>query len=83
MKKRKMQVVVRPRTQRQWLASEITEFDSLLKQLEYPNAVVQKQARQAMGRFTLAHGSAKCNAMAAHLDAGGELVSGPHVEVLS
>lgn len=81
MKKRKMKVEVRPRAKREWSASEITEFDNLLKQVNYPNNVVQHRAKNALGVFKLRHGHAKCLAMALHLDAGGGLVAGPRAEV--
>lgn len=82
MKKRN-KVTVGKRPKPQWLAADIAEFDGLLKRLVYPNKIVQDEARNAMGRFTLAHGSSKCGAMAAHLDAGGAMVDGPRVEVQS
>lgn len=81
--KKSNKVTVGKRTKPQWRAADIAEFEGLLKRLEYPNQIVQDEARNAMGRFTLAHGSSKCAAMAAHLDAGGGMVDGPRVEVLS
>lgn len=80
MKKRNRVIAVTARKP-QWLEADIVEFDKLLQRLEYPNAVVQRQARNAMGAFTLRHGSSKCGAMAAHLDAGGGMVKGPMIEV--
>lgn len=75
-------VIVGRRSKPLWLAADVVEFEGLLKRLVYPNAIVAGEARNAMGRFTMRHGSAKCAAMAAHLDAGGLMVDGPPVEVL-
>ncbi|WP_313453427.1 hypothetical protein [Stutzerimonas nitrititolerans] len=83
MKNRSKSTAVARRPAPLWKAADITRFDKLLQQLEYPNAHVQEQARQAMGVFTMQHGRSKCGAMAAHLDAGGGLVDGPRVEVQS
>lgn len=66
-----------------WLQADIEAFDSLLKRLDYPNKVVQDATKAAMGVFVLKHGTAKCDAMAKHLDAGGAMVNGPLVGVKS
>lgn len=59
-----------------WTAQEIVEFDNLVDAVTSPNQLARITARLDMGKFVQLHGKPKCDAMFAHLEAGGEPVSG-------
>lgn len=81
MKKRKsnLKISVGQRTKKLWLADDIVKFDNLCKQLNYPNAVVQKQASEEMFLMQSRLGHDVCMAMGIHIDAGLPLVDGPRM----
>lgn len=81
MKKRKskLKISVGQRPKKLWLADDIVKFDKLCRQLNYPNAVVQKQASEEMFLMRTRLGHEVCMAMSMHIDAGQPLVDGPRM----
>lgn len=55
-----------------WTASEITEFDSLVDDVSSASQLARISARMRMREFVDKHGKEKCDAMFAHLEAGGD-----------
>jgi len=54
-----------------WTKEEITEFDRLIDGVGSPDQLVRIEARLKQRDFIGEHGKPKCDAMFAHLDAGG------------
>lgn len=67
----------------QWTKAEIVEFDRLIDESESPNQVARIRGRLDLSAFVKLHGKDKCDAMWAHLEAGGKKENGPLVEVQS
>lgn len=66
-----------------WTKAEINTFDDLINATSSPHQVERITARLDQASFITEHGRAKCDAMFAHLEAGGAVEDGPLVEVQS
>lgn len=64
-------------TEHQWTKAEITEFDKLVDSVSSRDQLTRINARIDMDAFIAKHGKGKCDAMFAHLEAGGEYQDGP------
>lgn len=54
-----------------WTKQEITEFDELVEAVSSKSQMARIHGRLDMNAFLLLHGKDKCDAMHAHLEAGG------------
>lgn len=63
--------------ERMWTKAEIVEFDLLVDQQSSRDQVKRIEARMSMNSFIAKHGKSKCDAMFAHLEAGGKKEDGP------
>lgn len=63
--------------ERMWTKAEITEFDKLVDAVSSRDQVKRIEARMDMSSFVAKHGKEKCDAMFAHLEAGGKKEDGP------
>ncbi len=59
-----------------WTEEEIVEFDGLVDDISSQLQMVRIAARMDMTKFVQEHGKEKCDAMFAHLEAGGDRVAG-------
>lgn len=64
-------------TGQMWTKDEIVEFDDLVNGQSSRDQVKRIDARMGMKAFIAKHGKTKCDAMFAHLEAGGKKVDGP------
>ncbi|ELQ8317587.1 TPA: hypothetical protein L6A34_31420 [Pseudomonas aeruginosa] len=69
--------------ERMWTKTEITEFDKLVDAVSSRDQVKRIEARMDMSSFVAKHGKEKCDAMFAHLEAGGNKEDGPVADKLS
>lgn len=66
---------------KRWTKDEIKKFDRLVDDQGSQNQVLRIAARLELRKFQDEHGKEKCDAMWAHLEAGGAKEDGPEVEV--
>lgn len=63
-----------------WTKAEIVEFDDLVDGVSSLHQLERIDCRLRLDEFVKAHGKAKCDAMFAHLEAGGAKEDGPLVD---
>jgi hypothetical protein len=55
-----------------WTPEELAEFDKLVDEVSSRNQAIRSSARMRQNRFVNEHGTEKCDAMWAHLQARDE-----------
>lgn len=63
-----------------WTKQDITAFDRLVDGTSSRDQVKRIKSRLDLSTFVESHGREKCDAMFAHLEAGGARVDGPLVD---